>query len=248
MEMKNKTILSVIYILLFILIVLVFIKPELLISPGKVIDAHVEFSDDCFQCHTYFLGSTADKCISCHKVSEIGIKTTKGKDITHEKKNVAFHQELIVNECVACHSDHKGVMVFRPTNQFSHEFLQASTQKQCDNCHENPDDGLHRYIKGNCGECHKQEAWIPATFEHDEYFVLDRDHNTDCDTCHISNNYASYSCYGCHEHSRAGVREEHIEEGIRDFEDCVKCHRSADEDEAERIWKNIKRRKGIVER
>lgn len=32
-----------------------------------------------------------------------------------------------------------------------------------------------------------------------------------------------------------------MEEGIRDFENCVKCHRSADEDEAERAWKSIRR-------
>ena len=32
-------------------------------------------------------------------------------------------------------------------------------------------------------------------------------------------------CYGCHEHTPANIRAEHEEEGIRDFENCVECHR-----------------------
>jgi hypothetical protein len=72
---------------------------------------------------------------------------------------------------------------------------------------------------------------MPATFDHNKYFVLDRDHNTRCVTCHVRNNYKNYTCYGCHEHSPSNIRREHIKEGIRDFNNCVKCHRSADEDD-----------------
>ena len=79
---------------------------------------------DCFACHTPFIGSTPDKCIACHKVAEIGIKTTKGLAIDKEKKNVAFHQKLTEDDCVACHSDHKGVQAFRPIGQFSHKLLE----------------------------------------------------------------------------------------------------------------------------
>lgn len=242
--MNKRQILYFIATLLVVVVLVVFLKPGMLISPGELISGHSEFADDCFACHSPLRGSTAEKCIACHKIDEIGIKTTKGKDITGEKKNVAFHQELTVEECVSCHSDHKGVMKFRPANQFSHDLLQVATRKQCNNCHENPGDTLHRKIKGNCGQCHNQDAWTPATFKHDKYFVLDRDHDVDCATCHVSNNYTRYTCYGCHEHSRAGVRREHREEGIRDFENCTECHLSADEDEAERIWKRKRRLEG----
>ena len=57
-------------------------------------------------------------------------------------------------------------------------------------------------------------------------------------TCHIDNDYSNYTCYGCHEHSRSKIREEHVEEGIYDYENCVECHRSGDEDEAECIWRS----------
>ena len=50
--------------------------------------------------------------------------------------------------------------------------------------------------------------------------------------------FVDYTCYGCHEHSRSKIREEHVEEGIRDYENCVEGHRSGDEDEAKRIWRS----------
>ena len=53
-------------------------------------------------------------------------------------------------------------------------------------------------------------------------------------TCHTGNDYSRYTCYGCHEHTPAKIRSEHQEEGIRDFENCVECHRSADKDSMER--------------
>lgn len=236
--MKNNTLIFIVAVNLAILILLAILYPNFMISPGKPIDAHAELATDCFACHTPFIGSRAAKCIACHKVEEIGLKTTKGLDITKEKKNVAFHQKLVEEDCVSCHSDHKGVQAFRPISQFSHELLEPALQEQCDSCHTAPVDDLHQKAKGNCGQCHSQDAWMPATLDHDEYFRFDRDHDTDCVTCHIDNNYANYTCYGCHEHSRSNIREEHVEEGIRDYEKCTECHRSGDEDEAKRIWRS----------
>lgn len=238
MEMKNKTTLIIVAANLTVLVLLAIFYPQLMISPGKPIDAHAEIATDCFACHTPFIGSRPAKCIACHKVDEIGLKTTRGEPIATEKKNVAFHQKLLEEDCVACHSDHKGVKAFRPISQFSHRLLEPSLQQQCDSCHSNPGDALHRKIKGNCTQCHTEEAWKPATFEHDDYFRFDRHHDTQCATCHVDSNYASYTCYGCHEHSRSKIREEHFEEGIREYESCVECHRSGDEDEAKRIWRS----------
>ena len=45
---------------------------------------------------------------------EIGLKDDQGAAIA-KKKNVAFHQKLIGDDCVARHSDHKGVQAFRPS-------------------------------------------------------------------------------------------------------------------------------------
>jgi hypothetical protein len=118
---------------------------------------------------------------------------------------------------------------FRVQGRFNHALLLKETREQCQGCHKSPADALHKQISGNCSQCHTQERWVPATFDHDKYFLLDRDHDTRCVTCHVRNDYSTYTCYGCHEHSLSSIRRKHIEEGIRNFDNCVKCHRSADE-------------------
>ena len=104
--------------------------------------------------------------------------------------------------------------------------------------HEVLDDSLlalHADLKADCGVCHKTDAWEPATYDHDKYFRFDRDHPPNCADCHLGADYSSYTCYECHR--RGEVREEHLDEGIRDYEVCVDCHRSGDEDEAKRKWR-----------
>ena len=123
MTMKGKTIFLVVAANLLLLVLLAVFVPHLMIAPGKLIDAHVSLETDCFACHTPFLGSSSERCVACHKVDEIGLKTTQGVPIERERKNVAFHQKLQQEDCVACHSDHKGVKAFRPISQFTHELL-----------------------------------------------------------------------------------------------------------------------------
>ena len=57
---------------------LAFIYPHLVIAPGKLIEGHRAYETDCFSCHTLFMGAASEKCTACHKVSDIGKKTTKG--------------------------------------------------------------------------------------------------------------------------------------------------------------------------
>ncbi|MBU1237632.1 MAG: class III cytochrome C family protein [Gammaproteobacteria bacterium] len=225
----NRTVKLILAINLLALTALVFVYPHLMISPGKLIVAHQQLETDCFACHQPLLGSTAERCIACHATRDIGRLTTTGHAIVRSKAAVPFHQELIEDDCTACHSDHAGVKRYEWRGRFDHSLLKASSSERCSACHESPKDDLHRQIDGNCGQCHTQKAWTPATFDHDKYFVLDRDHDARCVTCHVRNDYSRYTCYGCHEHTPANIRREHIEEGIRDFENCVECHVSADE-------------------
>lgn len=177
----------------------------------------------------------------CHKPEEIGRLTSTGLPISKPLTSVPFHQKLNSQECTACHSDHAGVKRFRVQGHFKHALLQASTREQCESCHKSPKDNLHQQISGNCAQCHSQEKWVPATFDHNQYFVLDRDHNARCVTCHLGNDYKRYTCYGCHEHTPDNIRREHIEEGIRKFDDCVECHRSGDEHDIRRGGRESKR-------
>ncbi|MDQ1362519.1 MAG: hypothetical protein QG652_379 [Pseudomonadota bacterium] len=210
---------------------LVFVYPHLMVSPGKLIPGHRHLEADCFACHAAFTGADSKRCVACHKPDEIGRLTTKGLPIEKPLTSTPFHQKLISEDCVACHSDHAGVKRFRQTGMFNHGLLNTKMREQCQGCHKSPADALHKQITGNCSRCHSQEQWTPATFDHNKYFELDRDHNARCVTCHERNDYSRYTCYGCHEHSPMSIRREHIEEGVRNFDNCVKCHRNANEDD-----------------
>ncbi len=219
---------------LVVLALLALVYPHLMLAPGKLIPGHRDLETDCFACHAPFTGSASERCATCHKPADIGRLTTKGMPVVKPLTSTPFHQKLVRQDCVACHSDHAGVKRFRQTGRFDHTLIQPAARNECQACHQAPSDPLHRQISGNCGQCHTQARWTPASFDHGKFFVLDRDHSAKCATCHVGNNYSSYTCYGCHEHSPEKIRRKHVEEGIRDFKPCVQCHRSANEHDARR--------------
>lgn len=223
---KRPILLIVIAMNLLVLVVLAFMYPHLMVSPGPLVKGHAELATDCFACHTPWRGASSGSCITCHTVADIGLKTTQGVLISSGALKGSFHQSLIEQDCMACHSDHQGPRLTQHSRKpFSHGLLKAAVRDSCSSCHAAPKDGVHRDLNRECGQCHQSTAWKPATFEHDRHFVLDRDHKAGCDTCHKSRDYRSYTCYGCHEHTQAKIRAEHLEEGIRNFENCVECHR-----------------------
>lgn len=134
---------------------------------------------------------------------------------------------------MACHSDHAAPrLTQRSRKPFSYALLRVAVRERCEACHSSRTASLRCRISGNCQHSHDTARWKPATFDHAKLLVLDRDHDTDtdCVTCRTGNDYSRYTCYGCHEHRPEKVRAEHREEGTRDFEDCVKCHRRAEEE------------------
>ena len=224
--MKRRWLFIVIALNLVALLVLVFVYPHLMVSPGALVKGHAELATDCFACHAPWRGAAATRCIACHALPDIGLRTTQGLPLPQRSLKTSFHQDLLEQDCVACHSDHLGPkLTQRSRKPFSHALLRTAVQDRCASCHQAPVDKLHGKITGNCQQCHTQEAWKPASFEHEKLFVLDRDHDVECATCHRDNDYSRYTCYGCHEHTLANVRAEHQEEGIANFDNCVECHR-----------------------
>ncbi|MBF0180703.1 MAG: class III cytochrome C family protein [Magnetococcales bacterium] len=231
---------------LAIIAVLVFAYPRQTIAPGTLIAGHASLAEDCFACHVPFRGTPSRKCVACHKGNDIGVTTTKGKPLPARKSPSTFHRTLKANDCVACHADHAGVVALRPGGRFSHQSLGEATRRDCNACHAKPADTLHRPLSGPCHTCHGTEKWRPATFDHTKWFTFDRDHAAACSVCHTQADYRQYTCYGCHEHTPGKIRAEHIEEGIRDYERCVACHRNADKEAAERgqgKWPGASKRK-----
>ncbi|HEX6914612.1 MAG TPA: hypothetical protein VF145_05200 [Chitinophagaceae bacterium] len=162
--------------------------------------------------HDLLPAATLTTCQSCHITPRDKLHTT------------------VKAACNSCHntSDWKDVA------QFDHAVLDKVMLADCASCHPAPDDTYHRQLTGNCSQCHSTSAWKPSTFRHDEYFILDRDHNVSCVTCHPGNNLQRYTCYGCHEHTPANIAHEHEEENITNLDDCASCHRSANEHDIRR--------------
>lgn len=218
---------------LLVLLALAWIYPEPMVSPGDLAAAHQQLATDCFACHAPLRGARDQDCLACHPRERIGRFRSNGEPIPASDTRPAFHQQLSDQQCLACHTEHRGRDPQPAMLDFRHDLLQPALRERCESCHRKPDDVLHRDIPGHCAQCHDTQGWSPAHFDHDRYFRLDRDHNVECSRCHGGGDFSRYDCYGCHEHTPANIRAEHLEEGIRDFEDCVRCHRSADEPEGE---------------
>lgn len=239
----SKTVKWILAANLLVLAVLAFTYPQFMVGPGKLTPGHRALESDCFACHAPLAGATTEKCTTCHKPHAIGKLTTAGLPIAKPLSRTHFHQKLIRQDCMACHSDHSGVKRFHMQAHFNHDLLQVDARRDCQACHKAPVDTFHQRLTGNCSQCHSQQAWRPATFDHDRYFLLDGDHDTQCETCHVRSDYSRYTCYGCHEHTPANIRREHIEEGIRDFDNCVDCHRNAHEEDI-RLPPGMRRQEG----
>jgi hypothetical protein len=235
LEVKRRWALVLVAVNLIGLVALVFRYPHLMVSPGALVPAHAELATDCFACHAVLRGAVSERCVACHTVADIGLRTTKGVLLARATVKTAFHQELITQDCISCHNGHQGSAFALGSHQtFSHGLLRATARDRCETCHAAPATPLHRNVSGACGQCHNQEGWRPATFDHDKLFLLRGDHDTTCATCHLANDYSRYTCYGCHEHQPDRMRAKHLREGISNFENCIQCHRNGSGEHGER--------------
>ena len=138
--MKGRFLWILISANLVVLVALAFIYPHLMVAPGALEEGHAQLTTDCFACHSPLRGATADRCIACHKLPDIGLRTTKGAAIVNAKLlKVSFHQELNDQNCMACHSDHAGPkLTQRSRRPFSHAMLRVATRERCGACHAAP--------------------------------------------------------------------------------------------------------------
>ncbi len=279
---------TAIYLIAASIIALCAIFPHLMLNPGELIEGHQEIKNDCAACHRPFWGIEASRCISCHKIDEIGIADSSKNTLTEDNERALFHGKLKNQECMSCHTDHKGMYDQTSIDHFDHGLLSVdmkidcgschgkpvdklhdrlsvscnschntdswefsgtfdhgmitgSDKANCTSCHLKPDDSFHQLLQENCDKCHTTDKWLPSTFDHAPYFILDKDHNAKCVTCHSNNDFSAYTCYGCHEHSESKISGEHQEHGISNFSDCASCHPSGDEHDIKEYDQNGRR-------
>ncbi|HIJ82827.1 MAG TPA: hypothetical protein HPQ00_01340 [Magnetococcales bacterium] len=192
---------------------------------------HRPITSPCSQCHRQdkwkpaqfrhdqLSAAEQELCTDCHK---------------NKIPTDPLHRQ-VSSQCNQCHGKDK----WKPA-KFKHDMLPITKRERCIDCHQHklPADPMHRHLSTPCGSCHTVTHWKPATMDHKPWFELDKNHLVACVRCHPANNYKAYTCYDCHEHSVEKIRSEHAEEGIRNYERCVQCHRNANEDDAKSLWKS----------
>lgn len=127
-----------------------------------------------------------------------------------------------------------------------HEGNYVNSPNSCFGCHASAYDQTtnpphqQAQFSTNCEECHSEQAWTPATFDHDQqYFPIYSGNHAgewqSCAECHTTpENYAIFSCIDCHEHNQPDSESQHA--GISGYtyasDACYACHPTGDGDAA----------------
>ncbi len=180
----------------------------------------------CKECHTQEYQGTATDCVSCHEKDD-------------------EHQGAFGKQCEACHNpsgwedasfDHS-LSAFpldgahaRVTCEDCHQnniFIGMPTE--CAACHSDPVFHLGLFVGQACSACHTTSAWRPASYEGPHSFPMDHgERGNTCADCHQLN-LAQWTCYTCHDQGE--ISQKHKEEGIANFNDCLRCHPTGREEE-----------------
>jgi hypothetical protein len=192
----------------------------------------------CEGCHgkESFTKDTLD-CISCH--------------VNEDHEYMAAHIDLYGSTCVPCHDGRDTMANYQHEDDYpldgEHQNtdclvchtnqIYAGTTRECAGCHEEPE--IHLGIFGlKCERCHVAMAWLPAQLTVHTFLVdhgiEEQTENMTCETCHVDS-YTIYPCYSCHEPQE--MEDYHAEIDIEAFENCVDCHPTGREDEADAFMK-----------
>ncbi|MBK8969125.1 MAG: cytochrome c3 family protein [Lewinellaceae bacterium] len=122
----------------------------------------------------------------------------------------------IANDCAACHNGNYN-----------------NTPNTCAGCHQpdynattNPNHAANQFPT-DCTQCHDENAWAPATFDHNAVWPLTGAHASvpNCTDCHIGGNYTNTpnTCAGCHQTDYdATTNPNHLSNQFGT--NCTQCH------------------------
>ncbi|MCU0223366.1 MAG: hypothetical protein MUF27_04710 [Acidobacteria bacterium] len=185
-------------------------------------------STACASCHQPDYDRTTDPnhraagfaatCQDCHTTV-----TWDGARFDHSGTSFPLTGAHVPLGCNSCHSD----------NVYDGKSTACASCHQAD--YDRTTDPNHRTARfpTDCALCHTTIQWPGARFEHDaQYFpIYSGKHSgkwSRCSDCHTnSNNYAEFSCLGCHPHSDRGKTDgDHRDEPGYRYESraCYQCH------------------------
>jgi hypothetical protein len=158
---------------------------------------------ECVACHEpddVHHGERGPKCADCHTT-----RSWKNSKFDH-KKETGFALDG-VHDRIACNDCH------RSGN------LKDKLPRECFGCHQGQDSHAGRLGK-ECGKCHGNEKWKPATFDHSRdttWPLLGKHKKVPCHTCHtapVAVQKLGTDCISCHRPSdvHAGKLGKHCDE------------------------------------
>ena len=190
---------------------------QMLLMPGKLVEAHAEIEPDCHKCHVHFdKKNQTPLCLDCHEEVSSDVSTGRG-----------YHGRLNDDqkaECVNCHTEHQGRMadiVGLDPDRFSHEMTEfplrgAHLNRRCGDCHETGNGfrltdtdcaDCHRDVHDGqlgttCTNCHSEDSWTTTSFDHAEtdFTLLGGHQDVSCSSCHLDAGFAlsTTQCVDCH--------------------------------------------------
>jgi hypothetical protein len=218
---------------------------ESVMMPGKVIQGHAKWEDNCQKCHKKFDKEGQNTlCKDCHKDINQDVAQKRG-----------FHGKMKDGKnCAECHTEHKGRaanIVILEEKSFKHtqtEFQlkggHMADKVKCADCHKpkikfrdapitcigcHKKDDKHKASLGDkCADCHVEKSWKDITFDHNKSdFPLKGAHaetKVKCSDCHKDNLFKQTpkDCYSCH-------KKDDDHKGVFG-QKCQDCH-------AEKSWK-----------
>ncbi|MCA0362708.1 MAG: hypothetical protein LCH67_01575 [Bacteroidetes bacterium] len=196
----------------------------------------------CTQCHiggNY--NNTPTDCNSCHNSNY------------RAASNPNHVNSGFSTDCASCHTTNPGwrPSTFNHNNFYPLVGAHAGIANSCTKCHAggnfnntpNTCYGCHSSDYNNaspnhasskfptdCTGCHSQNAWKPATWDHDNsYFpIYSGEHKgkwSSCTDCHTNaSNYQVFSCFKCHGKSETDKDHKGVRNYSYDSIACLSCH------------------------
>ncbi len=175
-------------------------------DPAACGACHVRLDNAYMATHSQAFGQA---CLECHD----GVDRY-GAGFDHNRTAFRLEAKHVQVACRECHAGARAPEDFR------------NTPHACEGCHDEPVFHATLFPTG-CDSCHTAGGWAPARYDRPHRFPVDHEDAQVCRDCH--DDLRTYTCAGCHPDRE--IAGQHLEEGIRDFSNCMECHPNGQKEE-----------------
>lgn len=186
--------------------------------------AFAPIPQDCISCHRQeYVGAAMPEhagagfptdCQQCHAT----LTWTGGVRFDHAQAAngyslVGAHALL---RCADCHVPPGLSLRFTPSNQ-----------NDCLACHTTAYQRAHGAagFPTTCTDCHSQDRWGDANFDHAQWFPLSGPHDVSCSSCHTAKgDFSTFNCLACHSQAETDPRHREVAGYAYESGACYRCH------------------------